>query len=244
MTAEDKINIQLAEVRHNQKIKFHNERHTESHYQSVHEEAISECQSNAEATIAESTLSSESHSTSETTNNENAPQLRQTNHHWPRGTTLIVGDSMLGGIQERLIGPRGNIKVRSFPGANTDDMKDYIRPLLRKCPDRVVLHVGTNDAIQYSPDEIVQRILSVKTFIEHELKDCDVIISSPINRLDSQNLAVKIRNANAILKSVGEINLLSNDNIVTKHLGMKKLHLNMSGTKLLVTNILCKLRSL
>ena len=80
--------------------------------------------------------------------------------------------------------------------------------------------------------------------MEDELKSCDIIISSPIDRLDSQNLAMKIRNTDAMLKSVGGINLLSNDNIGTKHLGMKKLHLNMSGTKLLVTNILSKLRSI
>ena len=165
-------------------------------------------------------------------------------HTWRKGTTLIVGDSMLGGVKEGLIGPRGNMKVRSFPGATLDDMVDYLRPLLRKKPDRVLLHAATNDAINHNANDIIQKILDVKAFIENEVKGCTVIISSPINRLDNQKCATVIRNVNAQLKNIGNINLMANDNITTKHLGIKKLHLNMSGTKLLVTNILTKLRSI
>ena len=36
-----------------------------------------------------------------------------TQSQWPAGTTLIVGDSMLGGIKESRMGPKR--KVRSFP---------------------------------------------------------------------------------------------------------------------------------
>ena len=63
---------------------------------------------------------------------------------WPVGTTLIVGDSMLGGIEESRLGPKR--KVRSFPGATIEDMSQYIVPLLRKKPSHVVAHVSTNDA--------------------------------------------------------------------------------------------------
>ena len=74
------------------------------------------------------------------------------------------------GVKEGLIGPRGNIKVRSFPGATLDDMIDYLRPLLRKRPDRVLLHAATNNAISHDSNEIIQKILDVKAFIENELK--------------------------------------------------------------------------
>ena len=260
VTAEDKINIQLTEVRHNLKMRYYSERKSKCNSVNTEatnterklntEETISKYPLNTDAKVDECPLqilpTAEIQSTLKSTDDKNASKLPQTSkdgHQWPKGTTLIVGDSMLGGVQERLIGPRGNIKVRSFPGANSDDMKDYIRPLLRKCPEKIVLHVGTNDAIESSPEEIVEKIVSVKSFIESKLESCNVIISSPINRLDSQKFAVKIRNANAILKTIEGINLLCNDNIGTKHLGTKKLHLNMSGTKLLVTNILSKLRS-
>ena len=166
-----------------------------------------------------------------TRENENVIQKSKSAvHTWRKGSTLIVGDSMLGGVKEGLIGPRGNIKVRSFPGATLDDMIDYLRPLLRKRPDRVLLHAATNNAISHDSHEIIQKILDVKAFIENEVKGCTVIISSPINRLDNQKCATVIRNVNAQLKNIGNINLMANDNITTKHLGMKKLHLNMSDT--------------
>ena len=56
------------------------------------------------------------------------------NHTWAPGTTLIIGDSMIGGIRETQIAPRKNIKVRSFAGATVRDMEDYVLPLLRKKP--------------------------------------------------------------------------------------------------------------
>ena len=52
-------------------------------------------------------------------------------HTWRKGTTLIVGDSMLGGVKEGLIQTLGNIKVKSFPRATLDDMIVHVRPLVR-----------------------------------------------------------------------------------------------------------------
>ena len=74
------------------------------------------------------------------------PTNKQCNTHsqWPAGTTLVVGDSMLGGIEESRFGPKR--KVRSFPGATIHDMFEYIVPLLRKKPSRLITHVGTNDS--------------------------------------------------------------------------------------------------
>ena len=54
------------------------------------------------------------------------------NHPFPKGTCLIVGDSILAGIDEnRLSTGKHKVKVRYFPGARTDDMYDYMKSLLR-----------------------------------------------------------------------------------------------------------------
>jgi lysophospholipase L1-like esterase len=37
------------------------------------------------------------------------------------------------------------VTVKSFSGATVDDMKDFIKPVLRKNPDKLILHIGTND---------------------------------------------------------------------------------------------------
>lgn len=37
------------------------------------------------------------------------------------------------------------IVVKSFPGATADCMKDYIKPTIKKKPNAIVIHTGTND---------------------------------------------------------------------------------------------------
>ena len=148
---------------------------------------------------------------------------------------------MLGGIEESRLGPKR--KVRSFPGATIADMFQYIVPLLRKKPSRVVAHVGTNDASFSTAKEIADDLNKLQNHIHAYLPDL-VIISSPINRLDDHKKAITIRNVNGILKNMSEISLIDNNNITAKHLGKRKLHLDISGSTMLARNILDKLRSI
>ena len=43
-------------------------------------------------------------------------------HKWKENTTLICGDSILLGVDERKMSRSGKIKVRNFPGAKVEDM--------------------------------------------------------------------------------------------------------------------------
>ena len=36
------------------------------------------------------------------------------------------------------------VKVATFQGCITRDMRDHIKPILTKKPDRLIIHVGTN----------------------------------------------------------------------------------------------------
>ena len=38
-----------------------------------------------------------------------------------------------------------SVKVKSHPGATTDDFADYIRPTVRKKTNLIIIHSGTND---------------------------------------------------------------------------------------------------
>ena len=55
--------------------------------------------------------------------------------------------------------------MRSLPGATIDDMYDYIKSLLKKAPDNVILHTGINEKTR-SPSKIVFDELSLISFIE------------------------------------------------------------------------------
>jgi len=62
------------------------------------------------------------------------------------------------------------IIVKSFSGATTKDMMDYIKPIVRRNPDHIVVHVGTND-LSSSADEttVANNITSICDYIEKEL---------------------------------------------------------------------------
>ena len=86
--------------------------------------------------------------------------------------------------EKHRISKRRNVKVRSFLGATTRCMKDYLKPLLRKEPDKVILHIGTKSAMQNNSRRIVDSILNLKSFIENRLPTCKVLISNIFDRND------------------------------------------------------------
>ena len=62
-------------------------------------------------------------------------------------TTVILGDSIIQNLQGFKLGKEINqrVVVKSFSGATTQDMKSYIQPTINNAPDRICLHIGTND---------------------------------------------------------------------------------------------------
>ena len=59
---------------------------------------------------------------------------------WPAGTCLLVGDSILTGIDEkRLSRSNQEVNLRDFRGAATDDLKHHLIPLLKKKLEHIVL---------------------------------------------------------------------------------------------------------
>ena len=106
-------------------------------------------------------------------------------HPFPKGTCLIVGDWILAEIDEnRLSTGKHKVKVRYFPGARTDDMYDYMKPLFRKSLDYIILQVGTNCAVNNTWREILDKTLKMKTYIQKQLSKCQITISVPIKRHD------------------------------------------------------------
>ena len=86
---------------------------------------------------------------------------------WNKNTTLIVGDSIITGVDETMISRKGKVvKVRSFSGATIEDMYDYLKSILKKCPDNIMLHVGTNNAAREPAKTVFGKLLSLKYFID------------------------------------------------------------------------------
>ena len=70
-----------------------------------------------------------------------------------------------------------------FPGCTTLDMDDYIKPVLRKKPDRLILHVETNSLkVHTTPVYCADEITSLAKSIKKILPDLDLCISVLITR--------------------------------------------------------------
>ena len=48
-------------------------------------------------------------------------------------------------VNGREISRSSSVKIRSHPGAATEDLIDYVRPTAREMPKMIVIHSGTND---------------------------------------------------------------------------------------------------
>ena len=92
----------------------------------------------------------------------------------------------------RLPGAKPNsVKARIFGGATIDDIKDFLKPYLKRSPTN---NVGTNKSINDSSSVILNKLLLPKNFIRTELPESNVIRSNVIDRSDNGIARLKIRN--------------------------------------------------
>ena len=165
-------------------------------------------------------------------------------HAWLTGTCLIVGDSILTGIDEKRLSRNNQVvKVRDFRGATIDDLKHHLVPLLKKKPEHIILHIGTNDAVSKTSRQILDELLQLKQYIINTLPTCRVIVSRPTIRTDNGKAALTLSNFNKLLGQL-EVDFIDNVNIKEVHLGKKGLHLHKKGKNRLELIFLQKLRNL
>ena len=159
---------------------------------------------------------------------------------WKQGTTLIIGDSILYGIDESKL---KHTKVRVFPGSSIEDIFFNITPLLRKKPSNIILHIGTNNAVYDNSSQIIEKIIKLKEYIISKLPDCKLFFSSLIERFDDAKAQLSVLMTNKKLAHLG-MEIINNNNIKQLHLGKKRLHLNPHGTGKLAVNFLKILKTL
>ena len=161
---------------------------------------------------------------------------------WPEGTLLFVGDSIIGGIDEKRLSGKQLVKVRSFGGSTIQDMVFYITPLLQKRPSVVVLHVCCNNSNKSRANEIIEGLTELKCYIEEQVEGVKVVFSTPTLRMDDRNAAKILDQVSGMLRD-GPVPFIDNSNIDKSGLGQRKLHLNSKGTARLAMNYLNFLKS-
>lgn len=179
---------------------------------------------------------------SETTNN-NFETVKPRNTIKNKRRITLVGDSIIKNIEQhrmqKCLKSNEKIYVKSFSGATTSDMFDYISPSKRYGSEVYLLHTGSNDLrSQSTPQEISDEI--IKLALDVKTDDNEVVISSIVSRDD--NLNAKGMQVNDFLKTKCEnrgFGFINNKNIhARKHLNGSGLHLNFNGTIELANNFL------
>ena len=117
---------------------------------------------------------------------------------------------MLNYIDETRMSRKFNVKVRSFPGAKPD-MFHYSVPLLEKNPDYIILHVGTNNAVDHQSNEVWKKVWQ-KT---------PSVVDDVIQQLQQLNTE-----------------MINNVNIEKNMLGKKGLQLNRNGIEQFPNNLI------
>lgn len=170
---------------------------------------------------------------------------RQTNS---RASVVVAGDSIIKYVKGwELSNAEQNVSVKSFSGATVDDMVDFLKPTIRKRPDKLVIHAGTNDVRSSNPKTIADKVIELAENFKEKSSCTEIIISSLVIRCDSEDLAKKVKDTNKLLKlncDRKHYMFLDNANINRTHLNQRGLHLNHEGSARLQRNIASTLKSL
>ena len=133
--------------------------------------------------------------------------------------------------------------MHDFRGATLADINHHIIPILKKKPDVIFLHVGTNDSVSRTSREIPNDLLQLKSAITKTLPNCHVIFSQPTLRVDNGKAALTLHR---LYEHFSELNLdaVNNCNIKVKHIGQKGLYLNPKGKGRFALNFTHKITGL
>ena len=119
------------------------------------------------------------------------------------------------------------------------NMTDFIKPILRKKPEKVILHIGTNNLRKDDGKSVADGIINLAQSIQRQCPDIEIVVSGIITRSDDVSASSKVREANELVKTMcnqNDWNFIPNTNIKSKHLNARGLHLNRSGSLLLQNN--------
>ena len=69
---------------------------------------------------------------------------------------------------KRMLSTNDKLYAKSFPGAGTNDMADFIKPTLRRNPEIIVYHADTNnlrvdDELENIASDIIKPALDMRT---------------------------------------------------------------------------------
>ena len=94
-----------------------------------------------------------------------------------------------------------NVKIHAFSGATIEDLHDYILPIVRKEPDNLIIHAGTNNIRNDTSEKIVEKLMQLHDHVSSIASASTIALSNIIRRHDfiEERLQDKIINTNTLL---------------------------------------------
>ena len=153
---------------------------------------------------------------------------------------IILGDSLLNGINKKGLSKKHNLKIVNRPGATTERLLlEDLDNLIKYQLESVIIHAGTNDLTNginmlNNAEKIVKELTT-------KLPKVKITFSGLITRKDRKNLDKNVTEANKKLRNYcrqKDIDYTDNNNITEDSFGIKKLHLNRKGNSFFAKNLL------
>ena len=166
------------------------------------------------------------------------PKLNEKKSVEKKRYVAIVGDSIVKEVKGHLLSTKKEtVVVKTFSGATTKQMYDYVNPTLEMEPDQIIIHVGTNDLKKCENNQEVAKDIVNLALHCHQKNSIPIVVSSLTHRDDK--FKDRIGPINEELKISCEernIGFIDNTNINKYHLNRSKLHLNAKGSAILAKN--------
>ena len=117
---------------------------------------------------------------------------------------------------------------------------DCIKPILRKNPQKLILHVGTNSLKgRETSTRCAQEIMTLAESIRSSGPNTELAISGLITRSEEVALTRKVSQVNSELKRLctqKQLKFVEHANISCNDLNRSKINLNKVGTKIMARN--------
>ena len=177
----------------------------------------------------------------ENPNNEHIRNICNDSNNNTRKEITVIGNSMVKFLRsDEMSSDNNTVSVMKHPGSTTGDMVDYVRPVPRKKPDVIIMHIGTNDLTKgVNTMSKVRKIVNAIQEVD-STRNIQLGFSSIVQRADKE-YSKEIKDISTRLKSycLGKgLIFVDNSNIDESCLNSSKLHLSKKGMQLLSQNIL------
>ena len=157
-----------------------------------------------------------------------------------RKKVIILGDSLLNGINEKDLSKKHNVKIVNKPGATSERLLlEELNNLIKYQPESVIIHADTNDLT--NGINMLNNAKKIVKELTTKLPKVKIAFSGLITRKDEKNLDKNVTETNKRLRNYcrqKDIDYIDNSNITEDSLGVKKLHLNRKGNSFFAKHLL------